>query len=106
MNLKNGTSDILYFKDVMSGALLKSVVDRAKDTAIKRAIAHPKDEPGIVESDLMDAMRQEFRENEIFPKSDLTEDWLELLDYPAENVASVKPVKATRGESLARRSIV
>lgn len=106
VNLKNGTSDILYFKDVMSGALLKSVVDRAKDTAIKRAIAHPKDEPGIVESDLMDAMRQEFRENEIFPKSDLTEDWLELLDYPAENVASVKPVKATRGESLARRSIV
>src|SRR6185437_2153678 len=36
---RNGSGETLYWRDLVSGALLKSIVDRAKDYAIKRAIA-------------------------------------------------------------------
>ena len=104
--LKNGHSETLYFKDLLSGAILKSIVDRAKDTAIKRAIANPNDEVGVSQGDLIEATNQEFKENEIFPKSDTTEDWLQLLDIAPENVASVKPIGRHRGEELSRKSVV
>ena len=105
--LKTGHSETLYFKDLLSGAILKSVVDRAKDTAIKRAIASPADQTiGISQEDLVQAVDQEFKENEIFPKSDTTEDWLQLLDLAPENVASVKPIGRNRGEELSRKSVV
>lgn len=104
--LKNGSTETLYFKDLVSGAILKSIVDRAKDTAIKRAIADPAAEVGISGDDLLEAANQEFKENEIFPKSDTTEDWLQLLDLAPENVASVKPIGRHRGEEVARKSVV
>lgn len=106
VNLKSGRSETLYRKDLVSGALLKSIVDRAKDLAIQRHILHPNQETGISAADLTQAMQNEFKENEIFPKSDLTEDWLELLDYPAENVASIKPVGPSRGEMVGRKAII
>ncbi len=104
--MRNGQSETLYFKDLASGALLKSIVDRAKDYAIKRAIADPKADVGVSLPDLIEAAKQEYRENEIFPQSDSQEDWLQLLDYPAENVASVKPIGTNRGEEIARKNVM
>ncbi len=40
------------------------------------------------------AITQEFKENEIFPKTDNIEDWLKLLDYEPDNVVSLKPINA------------
>jgi proteasome-associated ATPase len=57
-------------------------------------------------ADLVEAANQEYKENEIFPKSDTQEDWLQLLDYAPENVASVKPIGVNRGEELSRKAIV
>ncbi len=104
--LRNGSTDTLYYKDLISGALLKSIVDRAKDFAIKRAIADPKSEQGISQQDLFDAADREYKENEIFPKSDTQEDWLLLLDYAPENVASVKPIGRNRGEEISKKSVI
>lgn len=104
--LRNGSSDTLYFKDLVSGAILASIVDRAKDSAIKRAIADPTAENGITLEDLTGAANQEYKENEIFPKSDTMEDWLQLLDYAPENVASVKPIGRSVGEEFTRKAIV
>ena len=104
--LRNGQSETLFWKDLVSGALLKSIVDRAKDSAIKRAIASPKEAPGVSLSDLIEATNQEYRENEIFPKGDSQEDWLQLLDYDPENVATVKPVGRNRGEEISRRTVI
>ena len=106
VHLRNGQSDTLYFKDLVSGALLKSIVDRAKEYAIKRAIADPNTLGGVMQEDLLRAADQEYKENEIFPKSDVMEDWLQLLDYSPENVVSVKPVGRNRGEELVRRTVV
>ncbi|MEA2553570.1 MAG: proteasome-associated ATPase [Fimbriimonadaceae bacterium] len=104
--LRDGSSETLYFKDLVSGALLKSIVDRAKDYAIKRAIAAPKKEQGVSLDDLIQAADQEYKENEIFPKSDVQEDWLQLLDFAPENVASVKPIGRNRGQEISRKSVI
>ena len=41
-----------------------------------------------------EAVRAEYRENEIFPPTDTVEDWLKLIDYDPENVVRVTPVRA------------
>jgi proteasome-associated ATPase len=104
--LRNGQSETLYYKDMVSGALLKSIVDRSKEYAIRRAIADPAGEAGVTLDDLIRAADQEFKEKEIFPKSDVMEDWLQLLDYSPENVAAVKPVGRNRGEEFLRKLVV
>ncbi|MEJ5170178.1 MAG: AAA family ATPase, partial [Fimbriimonadales bacterium] len=102
--LRSGATETLYRKDLVSGALLKSVVDRAKDLAIRRAIDEPDVPHGVSLADLKAAVDAEYRENEIFPKSDTQEDWLKLLDYEPDNVAAVRPVGGK--ESPAARSTV
>jgi proteasome-associated ATPase len=103
---RNGNTETLHWKDLLSGALLKSVVDRAKDIAIRRAIAEPSGEHGISEADMHAAVEAEYAENEIFPKSDDATDWLKLLDFEPESVASVKPVRADKGEQYARSRVI
>jgi proteasome-associated ATPase len=104
--LRIGSTETLYWRDLVSGALLKSVVDRAKDYAIQRAIADPKRDTGVTLEDLQRAAAAEYKENEIFPKSDTQDDWLKLLDYEPENVASVKPIGVNRGEEISRRNVI
>ena len=36
----------------------------------------------------------EFSENDIFPPTDITEDWFKLIDYDPENVVKISPVRA------------
>ncbi len=104
--LRNGSTEILHWKDLVSGALIKSVVERAKDFAIKRSIEKRSDLEGLTADDLKQAVRVEFKENEIFPKGDSIEDWLKLLDYEPDNVATVKPIKAKKQAANPRRNII
>ncbi|MBS1709563.1 MAG: peptidase, partial [Armatimonadetes bacterium] len=92
--------------DMVSGALLKSVVDRAKDTAIRRAIADPDSPHGLTLGDIRTAIESEYQENEIFPKSDAAEDWLKLLDFEPEAVANVRPVKPSKGEGFVKKNVI
>ena len=85
---------------------MESIVDRAKETAIRRTLAEPKKETGITLEDLTEAMDQEFKENEIFPKSDAVEDWLQLLDLSPDNVVSIKPIGRNVGRQYFEKSIV
>ena len=104
--LRNGSTEILYWKDLVSGALIKSVVERSKDFAIKRCIANHNDTEGVTLDDLHRAIRVEYKENEIFPKGDQQEDWLKLLDYEPENVATIKPIRAKKQLNAQRRNII
>lgn len=104
--MKNGNMETLYWKDMVSGALIKSVVDRAKEFAIHRAIENPQGDHGISPEDIQKAIELEYKENEIFPKSDTLEDWLKLIDYESEYVASVKPVQARNREDYTRRNVI
>ncbi len=106
VHLRSAGVETLHWKDLMSGALIKSVIERAKDFAIKRSIEKQSDTEGLSLEDLRQAARIEFKENEIFPKTDVQEDWLKLLDYEPENVASVKPIRPNRQSQSARHNII
>jgi len=92
VTLRSGRKDVLYRGDLISGAIIASIVERAKGMAIKRAISSAQEE-GISESDLILSCDAEYAENDIFPPSDITEDWLKLIDYESENVVKVAPFR-------------
>ena len=98
VSLRNGRRDILYRGHLCSGAIIESIVQRAKETALKRAIQNPEKEIGISRADLLDALAAEYRESEIFPPTEATEDWLKLLDYDPANVVKVTPIKTEKRE--------
>ena len=105
--LRSGRVENLYVGELSSGAVIESIVQRAKEAAIKRAIAEPEVEAGIRLEDLTAAIAAEYRENEVFPPTDSVEDWLTLLDYDPENVVRVSPVRQRGGDEARRgRGIV
>ena len=105
VSLRSGRTEILYFGDLVSGALIDNLVQRAKESAIKRAIADGEVEAaGLRLDDLLGAVHSEYRENEVFPPSDSVADWLTLLDYDAENVVRVAPVTADADRDQAARA--
>ena len=77
-------------------------MERAKGLAIKRAIATGT-EGALTREDLLEGLRREHSENELFPSTDLTEDWLKLTDFDPENVVRLGPIRPRRTE---RPSIV
>lgn len=97
--LRSGRRDILYRGHLCSGAIIESVVQRAKETAMKRAIAAPDTDAGITIDDLLNALQAEFSENDIFPPTEATEDWLKLLDYDPVNVVKVTPIQSEKRET-------
>ena len=107
VGLRNGRRDVLYRGHLCSGAIIESIVQRAKEYAIKRAIDNLDQETGISTRDLVDALEAEFRESDIFPSTDSVEDWLKLLDYDAENVVKVSPIRPEKSpqRKTARRVI-
>jgi proteasome-associated ATPase len=99
--LRSGKRDTLFRGDLVSGAIIASIIERTKELAIKRAINSTQEE-GISESDLMLSLNTEYAENDIFPPTDIVEDWLKLIDYDSENVVKVSPVRGSErpaGES-------
>jgi proteasome-associated ATPase len=102
VTLRSGRKEILYRSDLISGAIIASIVERAKAMAIKRAIATNQEE-GIREMDLQLAFDAEYDENDIFPTTDITEDWLKLIDYDPDNVVKIAPVKQV-GDSAGQTS--
>ena len=95
VTLRSGRKEVLYRSDLLSGAIIASIVERAKAIAIKRAIATQREE-GIREDDLHLAFNAEYTENDIFPPADVIEEWLKLIDYDPENVVKIAPVRPIR----------
>ncbi len=94
IRLRNGRREILYRRDLLSGAVLAGIVRRAKEKAIERAIqAGEHESSGLTLEDLLIAANEEFKESEIFPPDDSAEEWLKLLDYHPDQVVGVSSLK-------------
>ena len=84
----NGDKEVLYFKDFSSGAMIENIVRRAKKTAIKRAIAgEPK---GINLDDMLEAIIQEYRENEDLPNTTNPDDWAKISGKKGERIVYIR----------------
>jgi proteasome-associated ATPase len=83
-----GEREIFYFKDFSSGAMIQNIVDRAKKKAVKRLIEN--DERGITLDDLIDAVRDEFKENEDLPNTTNPDDWARISGRKGERIINVR----------------
>jgi len=83
-----GEREIFYFKDFSSGAMIQNIVDRAKTKAVKRLIHEG--ERGIKLSDLIDAVREEFKENEDLPNTTNPDDWARISGRKGERIINVR----------------
>jgi len=83
-----GEREIFYFKDFSSGAMIENVVARAKRKAVKRMIDHG--ERGITVDDLMDAVREEFKESEDLPNTTNPDDWARISGKKGERIINVR----------------
>ena len=96
---RSGKKDFLYRGDLASGAIIAAVVERAKGIAIKRSIASGQ-ETKLTRDDLLQALQREHEENDLFPPTDVTEDWMKLTDFDPENVIKLAPVRPRKLEAL------
>ncbi len=84
----NGEKELLYFKDFNSGAMIESVVSRAKKYAIKDYIEFK--ERGIRTRHLISAIKDEFRENEDLPNTTNPDDWARISGKKGERIVYVR----------------
>ena len=103
----NGDKEIMYFRDFASGAMIENVVRRAKKLAIKREISGG--DRGIVTTDLLASVRQEFKEHEDLPNTTNPDDWARISGKKGERIVFVRTLvssdhdeEASGGRSIER----
>jgi proteasome-associated ATPase len=102
IRLRSGQQKVLYRGDLVSGAILASIVQRAKEKAIDRTIQSGRP-AGLSQHDLLDAVIEEFREGEVLPPDDAAEEWLKLLDHHPEQVVGISSFR--RGRQTEERPV-
>jgi proteasome-associated ATPase len=85
---QNGDKEVLYFKDFSSGAMIENIVRRAKKLAIKRAIAGTG--RGIRLDDMLESIKQEYKENEDLPNTTNPDDWAKISGKKGERIVYVR----------------
>jgi proteasome-associated ATPase len=100
---QNGDKEILFFKDFSSGAMIENIVRRAKKLSIKRQIESG--EKGINTQDLLDSIRQEFREHEDLPNTTNPDDWAKISGKKGERIVFVRTILAEGEEPHGGRQI-
>jgi proteasome-associated ATPase len=93
----NGDREVLYFKDFASGAMIENIVRRAKKDAIKRQIAGQVG--GLRAHDLIQAIKQEFREHEDLPNTTNPDDWARISGKKGERIIYVRTLVGGDDES-------
>jgi proteasome-associated ATPase len=88
----SGDHQVLYFHDFASGAMIESVVRRAKKLALKRYIGAG--EKGVRREDLLAALREEFKENEDLPNTSNPDDWAKIAGRKGERIVHIRPLVA------------
>jgi proteasome-associated ATPase len=95
---QNGDREVLYFKDFASGAMIENIVRRAKKSAIKRIIDGG--DRGISSRDLLEAIRQEFKEHEDLPNTTNPDDWARISGKKGERIIFIRTLlNEAKGEA-------
>ena len=100
---QNGDKEILYFKDFSSGAMIENIVRRAKKLAIKRAIAGTG--RGIRLDDMLESIKQEYKENEDLPNTTNPDDWAKISGKKGERIVYVRTLIGQGVEAQGGRAI-
>jgi len=98
VRLRSGHNKTLYRSDLLSGAILASIVQRAKELAIERTIQSIENPTtaGLTVDDVLRSVDTEFHEGEMLPPDDAAEEWLKLLDHHPEQVVGISSYRRGR----------
>lgn len=86
----NGETEMLYFKDFNSGAVIQNIVDRAKKSAIKDLLQ--KNQRGLRIDHLYRAVADEFREHEDMPNTTNPDDWARISGKKGERITYIRTI--------------
>ena len=100
---QNGDKETLFFKDFSSGAMIENIVRRAKKLAIKREIA--REGHGIRLADMIESIRQEYKENEDLPNTTNPDDWAKISGKKGERIIYIRTLMGQGGEERGGRAI-
>ena len=94
---QNGDKEILYYKDFASGAMIENIVRRAKKLAIKRVIGGgPR---GVITQDLIDSIKQEYKEHEDLPNTTNPDDWAKISGKKGERIVFIRTLVSERADA-------
>jgi len=99
----NGDKEVLYFKDFNSGAMIQNIVDRAKKMAIKQFLESG--QKGLRIAHLLNAILDEFKENEDLPNTTNPDDWARISGKKGERIVYIRTLIQGKQGTEAGRSI-
>jgi len=100
---QNGDKEVMFYKDFASGAMIENIVRRAKKLAIKRRIAGGT--KGIMAQDLIDSIKQEYKEHEDLPNTTNPDDWAKISGKKGERIVYIRTITAQGDQTKGGRSI-
>lgn len=96
IDYSDGSSETLHFRDFVSGATLRNIIDRAKKYAVKEQVATGA--AGVGSRHLQDAIAAEFSENEDLPSDSHPEEWARISGRRGRRVEAVVPLQGRDGQ--------
>jgi proteasome-associated ATPase len=99
----NGDTEMLYFKDFNTGAVVQNVVDRAKKYAIKDLLTTQ--QKGLRIEHLLRAVVDEFREHEDMPNTTNPDDWARISGKKGERIVYIRTLITGKQGADTGRSI-
>ncbi|RZS43460.1 proteasome-associated ATPase [Herbihabitans rhizosphaerae] len=96
----NGDKEVLYFRDFNSGAMIQNIVDRAKKAAIKSVLETK--QRGLRVQHLLDAIVDEFAENEDLPNTTNPDDWARISGKKGERIVYIRTLVTGKNQETGR----
>ena len=96
----NGDKEVLYFRDFNSGAMIQNIVDRAKKSAIKSVLETR--QPGLRVAHLLNAIVDEFAENEDLPNTTNPDDWARISGKKGERIVYIRTLVTGKNQETGR----
>ncbi|WP_028846060.1 MULTISPECIES: proteasome ATPase [Thermocrispum] len=96
----NGDKEVLYFRDFNSGAMIQNIVDRSKKAAIKSVLET--NQPGLRVQHLLDAIVDEFAENEDLPNTTNPDDWARISGKKGERIVYIRTLVSGKNQDAGR----
>jgi proteasome-associated ATPase len=96
----NGDKEVLYFRDFNSGAMIQNIVDRAKKAAIKSVLETK--QHGLRVQHLLDAIVDEFAENEDLPNTTNPDDWARISGKKGERIVYIRTLVTGKNQESGR----
>lgn len=96
----NGDKEVLYFRDFNSGAMIQNIVDRAKKLAIKAVLETQ--QRGLRVQHLLDAIVDEFAENEDLPNTTNPDDWARISGKKGERIVYIRTLVTGKNQESGR----